>query len=280
MIIFKLPDNLSKWIHQQKSLGNSIGFAPTMGALHEGHLSLISACKQHDNIAVSSIFVNPTQFNNVSDFDKYPTSLEQDILMLHHSGCDAVLVPQVAIMYPADEAKHLAFDLGNLEQILEGKYRPGHFQGVCQIVSKLLKIVQPDTLYLGQKDYQQCLVIQKLIRILGLNIQLRVVPTVREADGLAMSSRNRRLNPQQREKAVTIFETLQYMKHQLSVTPPEAIKQQARQRLTDAGFQVDYAEIADAEDLSSVTEINGPVVLLIAAYLDEIRLIDNIRSDS
>src|SRR5438270_8267338 len=201
MIIFKRAVDLEHYLFEQKRSGRNIGFVPTMGALHKGHLSLISRAGK-SGLVVCSIFVNPTQFNDPEDFKNYPVNIENDMELLVQSGCDVLFLPSVEEIYPAGFSKK-HYDLGPIEFVLEGAHRPGHFQGVCQVVDRLLQIVQPDDLFTGQKDYQQCMVIRKLISLVGMEdrVNLVVVPTVREKDGLAMSSRNLRLNEEQRKKA-------------------------------------------------------------------------------
>ncbi|HEX3767236.1 MAG TPA: pantoate--beta-alanine ligase, partial [Puia sp.] len=193
MILFKRSIDLQQWVSEQKNKGVITGFVPTMGALHEGHMQLITACRSMVGQTICSIFVNPVQFNDPRDFEKYPVSIEKDLQMLYHEGTDVVFLPSVQEIYPAGQTGLETYDLGPLETLLEGRYRPGHFQGVSQVMSRLLKVVQPDHLFMGQKDYQQCLVVQRLIEIMHLPVQFHSVPTVREADGLAQSSRNRRL---------------------------------------------------------------------------------------
>ena len=183
-----------------------------MGALHSGHISLITNSKIQNQLTVSSIFVNPTQFNNAKDFEKYPITLEKDIDQLEKNGCNVLFLPPVEEIYTDGLNKLPHYNLGYLETVLEGKYRPGHFQGVCQVVHRLLNIVQPDYLYLGQKDYQQCMVIKKLIELTQLKINVVISNTLRENDGLAMSSRNMRLNEEERKLSVKIFETLSFIK--------------------------------------------------------------------
>ena len=219
MILFKKITELTHFLAKKKKNGNLIGFVPTMGALHNGHLSLIAQCKMQNTITVSSIFVNPTQFNQAKDFEKYPVTLENDINLLEKAGCDVLFLPSVTEIYPNGIANLPQYQLGYLETVLEGKYRPGHFQGVCQVVHRLLDIVQPNNLYLGQKDYQQCMVIKKLVEITNLNINIVVGSTLREANGLAMSSRNMRLNDDERKKAVKIAETLFFEAEYLSIIP-------------------------------------------------------------
>lgn len=276
MILFKGAGKLSHYISQQKKEGRSIGFVPTMGALHRGHLSLLSAAKKRADLVVCSIFVNPTQFNNPEDFNKYPITLEPDIELLVRHGCDVLFLPSATEIYPS-HYKAPVYDLGRLEQVLEGEYRPGHFQGVCQVVDRLLQIVDTDFLVLGQKDYQQCQVIQRLLLLTDReSISLIIAPTVREDDGLAMSSRNLRLSAAQREKAALLYQTLSKAKAAAATTGLQQIKNTAVDVLTKSGFAVDYFEIVDAATLQPATDAAQPIVALVAAYLDDIRLIDNL----
>jgi pantoate--beta-alanine ligase len=280
MILFKKSRQLSQYLEDQWAKDFKIGFCPTMGALHPGHISLINAAKKANAVTVASIFVNPAQFNDPKDFEKYPVTIERDIDMLEEAGCNILFMPSVNEMYPEGYKTNRQYDLGRLETILEGKYRPGHYQGVCLVVEKLLNIINPDNLYLGQKDYQQCMVIKKLIELMEADkkIKITVCPTLREKEGLAMSSRNIRLTEDERKTAQTIFKTLSYIKENFHTGQFEHLKQKARLLLEQKGFRVDYVEIADAENL---TPISNPgrqpqAVALIAAYLNEIRLIDNL----
>jgi pantoate--beta-alanine ligase len=277
MIIIKTAAALAAFIGNKKIAGKLIGFVPTMGALHQGHITLCTQCKAENDLTVCSIFINPTQFNNAVDFEKYPKTIEADIDMLEKNRCDLLFLPPVNEIYPPDTVKD-TYNLGYLETVLEGKYRPGHFQGVCQVVDRLLRIVQPDTLYLGQKDYQQCMVIKKLVSLKNFHTGIRISETIREADGLAMSSRNTRLNPTERKQAVKIFETLTFIKHHIKPGSLEKIKQEATAYLNGNGFKVDYVEIADASDLALLRDWDAKtkLVILIAAYLNEVRLIDNL----
>jgi pantoate--beta-alanine ligase len=277
MFIFHSRLQLQQFFLQKRLLPLKTGFVPTMGALHEGHLSLIKQANENAEITVCSIFVNPTQFNDPKDFEKYPKTIEHDLEKLVKAGCDILFLPSVKEIYPSGTANNPPYELGYLETVLEGKYRPGHFQGVCQVVDRLLEIVKPDFLLLGQKDFQQCMVVQKLIQNKKINTKLIIGATLREKDGLAMSSRNMRLNSVERKQAVSIYESLMQMKKQLHPGSVESMKEMANQYLTLRGFQVDYVEIANAESLEIITEWNGTdkVVALIAAYLNEIRLIDN-----
>ncbi len=279
MILFKKEEALHNWLDSQRKKGLQIGFVPTMGALHNGHISLIDASKKVNNITVCSLFVNPTQFNNSVDFDKYPITIEKDISQLEEAGCDVLFLPTVEEIYPDGLSIEKKYDLGNLEKILEGEFRPGHYQGVCMVVDRLLKIVLPDNLYLGQKDFQQCLVITKLIELIELKekIAITICPTLRETDGLAMSSRNLRLDEDERSRAPAIFQTLSFIKNNAGKISPSLLKNQAVDMLEEAGFKVDYVEIADCLTFTTIKDWadSKKAMALIAAYNNEIRLIDN-----
>lgn len=276
MILFKKAESLSHYLKTVKQDGKTTGFVPTMGALHAGHLSLLKEAKKLASLTVCSIFVNPTQFNNADDFSNYPITLEQDIEHLVRAGCDVLFLPPVAEIYPAAYQAPV-YPLGYLENVLEGIYRPGHFQGVCQVVDRLLQIVDPGVLLLGQKDFQQCQVIARLLKITGRNnTQLSVAPTIRESDGLAMSSRNLRLNKSQREKATALYQALTEAKEALHTHTPEQVSSRAKQNLEQKGFRVDYFAICDAATLLPATDHSKKLIALVAAYLDNIRLIDNL----
>lgn len=280
MILFKRADDLQLYLETQRKKGKKYGFVPTMGALHQGHVSLIIDAAKYNDFTVCSIFVNPTQFNDPKDFEKYPITLEKDIQILEEAECKVLFLPSVTEMYPDGPVLRTQYDFGHFETILEGKFRPGHFQGVAAIVHRLLDITRPDRLYIGQKDYQQCMIIKSLIEIIDMEdeIELHIRPTLREADGLAMSSRNTRLNPEERKKAPAIFEVLSFIKARLKPGNLEELKTEAVKNLTSKGFKVDYIEVADANDLHRVLEWDGrqKLVGLAAAFLGEVRLIDNI----
>ena len=279
MIICKKPGKLQDFLEKKENQKQQVGFVPTMGALHAGHVSLVTAAKKQNKIVVCSIFVNPTQFNDPEDFKKYPVTLEKDILMFEEVGCNVLFIPSMQDIYPngIDHLKY--YELGFLETALEGKFRPGHFQGVCQVMHRLLEIVLPNNLYLGQKDYQQCMVIKKLIELIGLNdrIKVNICPTLREDDGLAMSSRNTRLSPDDRKKATTISAALRYIKENLKAGDTKKIKDEAKEMLMQKGFRIDYMELADAGTLKLVEHWDGKqkIVALAAAFLNAVRLIDN-----
>lgn len=278
MILFKKGDELKKYLIKQASIGHTIGFVPTMGALHEGHLSLIRSAKEKTDLVVCSIFVNPTQFNDQRDYLHYPKTIDQDIFLLEKSTCDVLFLPDVQEIYP-DGYLPLHYELGSLETLLEGKYRPGHFQGVCQVVDRLLTIVLPSLLFLGQKDYQQCMVIEKLISIQQYPTQLYIVPTMREASGLAMSSRNLRLSEEDRIKATAIYTGLTSIQSRLKTGSVQQLCDEVAADLLRSGFEkVDYISIANAQTLEPIEEWDGqtPLVALAAAFLSGVRLIDNI----
>jgi len=277
MIIYKKVIDISIFLTRHRVDGKTIGLVPTMGALHKGHISLINESKKANDLTVCSIFVNPTQFNDKSDLEKYPITLEADIVMLYNSGCDVLFLPSVDEIYPENTVLG-HFDLGSLETLLEGKYRPGHFQGVCQVVHRLLDIIQPTNLFLGQKDYQQCMVIQKLIELKNIDTVLIICPTVREDSGLAMSSRNMRLSDKSRESSVMIYQSLLFIKDNIALLPIESIEKHVSEKLLTTGFnQIDYVEICNAKTLESLSHYNSPIptVALIAAFIDGVRLIDN-----
>lgn len=257
--------------------GLSIAFVPTMGALHQGHISLLEKVKATNTVIVSSIFVNPTQFNEAGDFEKYPKTIDKDVYKLEKAGCDILFLPSVKEMYPNGSIQNKKYHLGYLDTVLEGASRPGHFQGVCQVMERLLGIVQPDRLVLGQKDYQQCMVITKLVSLTETPIGILIGDTLREHDGVAMSSRNLRLSEDARSKAPLIYETLVWIKQQIKPGNLQSIKKRAADNLNAGGFKTDYVEIAAAKSLQIVDDWDGQsaLVILIAAFIDDIRLIDN-----
>lgn len=277
MIIVKEAKTLDRYILQEKAKGSVIGFVPTMGALHRGHLALIERSRQHAGFTVCSIFVNPTQFNNAGDFRRYPNVIEKDIALLAEAGTDMLYLPSVEEIYPGGTDGLEQYELGYLETVLEGQYRPGHFQGVCLVMQRLLSMVRPHRLLMGLKDYQQCMVVKRLLQLMRSDIEFIACPTIREPDGLAMSSRNMRLSPEDRKKAPAIYRALDYIKKELRAGELTGLKAKAGQQLTEAGFKVDYTEIAHAETLQIMDSWNGkdPLVALVAAFLNEVRLIDN-----
>ncbi|WP_210489857.1 pantoate--beta-alanine ligase [Rufibacter aurantiacus] len=256
--------------------GQRIGFVPTMGALHEGHLSLIRAAKSQNDITVCSVFVNPVQFNNAEDYRLYPRLLEADAQMLNQEGCDVLFAPTAEEMYR--QKARLSFDFGELEQVMEGAHRPGHFNGVATVVSKLFHLVKPHQAFFGQKDLQQFAIIQQLVLDLSFDLELVCFPIIREEDGLAMSSRNRRLTPEQRAVAPHLYEALQLLQTQLQSKPVAEAKKETEAFLASfPEIRLEYLEVVHAQTLQPVEEISAgvPVALCLAAFLGEVRLIDN-----
>jgi len=278
MILIKRSEDLRKNLDSLRTSGVKTGFVPTMGALHQGHIELIAACRQRSEYCICSIFVNPAQFNDPEDFKKYPKSLEKDIEMLEKAGTDLVFIPSVDEIYPSGDKNLETYDLGTLETLLEGRYRPGHFQGVCQVMNRLLQLVKPDYLFMGQKDYQQCLVVKKLISLIESTVEFQIVPTIREPGGLALSSRNRRLSGDEKLIAETIFAVLNSIKKELKPGDTRFLTETAVKKLNSSGFRTDYVSIARQNDLLPVENWDGRelVVALIAAFLGEVRLIDNL----
>lgn len=279
MIIFKRIGDIKEYVHKERAQGRQVGFVPTMGALHSGHLSLITAARDGGALVVCSIFVNPTQFNDKTDFEKYPISVDADIELLIQAGCDVLFLPSVAEMYPDGTDAMKTYDFGYLDTILEGAQRPGHFKGVGQVVARLLDIVRPDKLYLGQKDYQQCMVIRKLAELMGAGApEIVICPTQREADGLAMSSRNRRLTEPQRILAGTIYQCLVSIESKQDTDSFSIVRKECKDILNAKGFVTEYVALADARDLTLLDDYkkDAPMVALIAAKIGDIRLIDNV----
>jgi pantoate--beta-alanine ligase len=276
MQIFREIASIRKFINEQKAAGKSVGLVPTMGALHEGHLSLVKKSLAETNFTVVSIFVNPIQFNNPSDFTKYPQTFDSDVALLEPTGCHVIFKPSAKEMY--DSPVQMKLDFGELDRILEGKFRPGHFSGVGIVVAKLFNIIKPDVAYFGQKDYQQFLVIRKLIDDLSFPIKLVSIEIVREAGGLAMSSRNKRLSDGDRKKAAVIFRSLTMAKDILKEKKIAVVQTAVDAMLKQSGLRLEYLELADRRSLGLLSEYdpNVPAVLLIAAYMGEVRLIDNI----
>ncbi len=267
-------------IRNKKSRGASIGFVPTMGALHEGHLQLIRRSCAENDFTVCSIFVNPIQFNNPEDLKKYPRTLDRDEKLLDGAGCDLIFVPGTDEMYPDNQADDLDIDFGMLDKVMEGKYRPGHFKGVAVVVKKLFEIVAPDRAYFGKKDFQQLAIIQHLVKSLSMPVTIVPCNTVREPDGLAMSSRNMRLSASERLIAPRIYEVLSKVKDELDRKSVAEVKIWATRSIEEvAGLSVEYFEISDQETLLPIQQAGAKdrAVAFVAVKLGEVRLIDNIE---
>ncbi len=278
MIIFKKAVELAKYLENQTVTNKNIGFVPTMGALHIGHISLVNASKKQCKITVVSIFVNPTQFNNKEDLAKYPQPIDKDIALLEAANCDVLYLPSVAEMYPNGIEKIVHYNIAPLDTTLEGEFRPGHFQGVCNVVHTLLLQVTPTHLFMGAKDYQQCMVVRQLIAIENLPVNLCIQPTERAATGLALSSRNARLSDTGREKAASIYAALQYIKDNKNNITWEQAKTKAEKIVAAQGLENEYWILANALNLLPLKEFSTtePMVVVVATWLEGVRLIDNL----
>jgi pantoate--beta-alanine ligase len=266
------------YLSRQKAAGKTIGFVPTMGALHEGHLELMRRARQENDLLVVSIFVNPIQFNNADDLKKYPRTLEEDIEKLESVQCDVLFAPTVEEMYPEKVTRQ--YDFGQLDKVMEGKFRPGHFNGVAVVVKKLFDIVQPHRAYFGEKDFQQLVIIKKLVEMENIPVEIVPCPIVREPDGLAMSSRNRLLTPEQRKEAPFIYETLLEAKRRRHHICANPLRQMIINRFEgNENFKLEYFDIVNDKTLQPITGWNDKVgtVACVAAWLGNVRLIDNIR---
>ena len=278
MFLFKKVADLQKYLDNKRDTGNVIGFVPTMGALHEGHLSLIRQSKEQSDITVCSIFVNPTQFNDVADLDKYPRTTGADIDLLTSVDTNVLFLPPVEEVYPPGLDTNLTLDFGDLAKVMEGEFRPGHFDGMAQVVWRLLTIIGPDKLFMGQKDFQQLAIVRSMLKQMQSNIELIMCPIVREEDGLAMSSRNVRLTPENRAVAPIIQKTLQEAKLMIGNKTPSEVQDWAMKTLKDLDFKPEYFDIVDGITLQSIKSFKDSdfVVACTAAWGGDVRLIDNL----
>ena len=278
-VITSIPE-MKRLLRKERKIHSSIGFVPTMGALHDGHLSLIRKSTTENDYTVCSIFVNPVQFNNPADLEKYPRSQREDISLLESAGCDLVLLPEVKEMYPGGTIVSPDVDFGLLDKVLEGKFRPGHFKGVAVAVKRLFDLVEPRKAYFGKKDYQQLLVIRKLVRDLDLPVEIVACPTVREPDGLAMSSRNMRLTIHERKVAPLIYQVLLKVREKAGTLPVRDLANWAIKKISEnPEFSVEYFEIVDSETLLTLTnwKPKEKALACTAVYLGDVRLIDNME---
>lgn len=278
MIVFERAEGLSKYIALLKGKNHSVGFVPTMGALHEGHVRLIERAVAENTTVVVSVFVNPTQFNDKADLERYPRTPELDYEKCELAGATIVFAPTVEEIYPQPDTR--VFDFGNLDKVMEGQFRPGHFNGVVQVVSRLFDIVMPTRAYFGKKDFQQLAIIRRMVAMLSYPVEIVACDTVRESDGLARSSRNLLLTPAHRQSAPLIYKTLTEARNLKGEKPvKETIDWVESQINADPNLRVEYFQVADAETLEPVTEWNGSRQLVgcIAVWAGKIRLIDNIQ---
>jgi pantoate--beta-alanine ligase len=272
--ISELENQLQGYRHK----GETIGLVPTMGALHQGHASLVERCVADNKISIVSLFVNPTQFNNKEDLKHYPRTPEKDHELLERLGVDYVFSPSVEEMYPEEDKR--VFDFGQLDKVMEGEFRPGHFNGVAQIVSKLFDIVKPDNAYFGEKDFQQLAIVKDMVRQLQMPVNIIGMPIVRESSGLAMSSRNQRLSEEQKKNASEVYKVLNESKLMIDkFIPYELINYVSESINKVSGIKVEYFQIVDGDNLQPVTSWSDSdyIVGCIALFCGEVRLIDNIR---
>jgi len=282
MVVFNKIKPVSEWVANQKKEGKSIGFVPTMGALHKGHLALVEQAGRENDLVVCSIFVNPIQFNNKEDLKKYPRTIESDLKKLDGAGCDAIFIPDAEEMYPAGHQTK-TYDFGRLDKVMEGRFRQGHFNGVAIVVKKLFEIVQPHRAYFGEKDFQQLQIVRSLVTQEKLGIQVIGCPTVREAGGLALSSRNTRLTEAQRREASRIYQALVKARDMYPASPVDQIKQQISDLINASPeLELEYAEIVCPDTLLPVTRSgrNTSAVACVAVHAGKVRLIDNMYLNS
>jgi pantoate--beta-alanine ligase len=280
MITTKTIAELKNYLLKIREKRQNIGFIPTMGALHAGHISLIERAKSENNIVVCSIFVNPTQFNDPKDLVRYPRTLESDSNSLQNAGCQVLFLPEVAEMYPGGTSSPPVIELGNLDKVMEGSQRPGHFAGVTQIVSRLLMAVEPSRAYFGQKDFQQLAIVKELVRQTGFHTEIIGCPIIREENGLAMSSRNTFLSKEERSTASGIYKTLSHIRSLADSKPVSFLLEIAKKEIAAyPGMNLEYFEIVNDQTLTPVTTLTDAsgIVACIAVRLGKVRLIDNIQ---
>lgn len=278
MEIVRTATGLEEMLQRFRLQEQTIGFVPTMGALHEGHATLVRQCAAENDVCVVSIFVNPTQFNNKEDLKHYPRTPEQDHTLLERTGADIIFAPSEEEMYPEPDKR--VFDFGMLDKVMEGQFRPGHFNGVAQVVSKLFSFVRPDKAYFGEKDFQQLAIVREMVRQLELSVEIVGVPIVREADGLAMSSRNQRLSEEEKKNAAEIYRVLQESTRLSDDLTPGQLTDFVIGEINNVrGLNVEYFEIVDGNTLQLISSLEKSdfSVGCIAVFCGEVRLIDNIR---
>ncbi len=277
MKVFSKSSEVSQFLKTLKREGKTIGFVPTMGYLHEGHLSLVRCSKRDNDITVVSIFVNPTQFGKNEDYDRYPRDLQRDLNLLQKEGVDVVFAPSVEDMYPEGYSTYV--EETELSKLWEGAFRPGHFRGVCTVVTKLFNVVKPDRAYFGEKDYQQLKIIQKMVKDLNMDVEVIGCPIVRESDGLAMSSRNVYLSPEERKQATAIYESFKLAQKLIKegLRDPRKLEEELKKFLASFPLikEIDYVAVVNSETLQPVKEIKGGERILVAIRMPSARLIDN-----
>ncbi len=277
METFKSANKITDRVNTWRVAGKKVGFVPTMGALHDGHLSLVRRCLNEQDICLVSIFVNPTQFNEKKDLEAYPRTEHRDLEMLRENGCHAAFVPSVNEVYPKDQREYGTIDLAGLDKTLEGEFRPGHFEGVVEVMQRLLHIIPCNVLYMGQKDWQQTTIVNHMIRQMDMEVSLIRCPTQREKDGLAMSSRNERLSKEDRKRSGTIYRVLNQARLWAEKKKPREIEASAIEYLRGAGLTPEYFKIIDGDTLEGINEWGNErlVVACTAVWAGQVRLIDN-----
>ena len=279
MFICKRVSHLQAWLTSQRNQSRTVGFVPTMGALHKGHLSLVEASRQVCDITCASIFVNPRQFNNPNDLKNYPRPVEADIRALYAAKTDVIFIPEISDMYPPDDPYQTSFEPGRLAETMEGEFRPGHFKGMVDVVYRLLRIVAPDQLLLGQKDFQQAAIITQLVQETALPVKVTISPTVREVNGLAMSSRNMRLSDEGKEAASIIYRELVNGKNAFeNRMPASVISEQMMDTYRSHGLDPEYVAVVDGISLQPVEHYDDSdyIVACCAVKVEDVRLIDNL----
>lgn len=279
MKIIHLTKDIEAEIKAIKSAGKTVGFVPTMGALHNGHKALVAQSVNENDYSIVSIFVNPTQFNNATDLEKYPRNLDKDAELLKNIGCHIIFAPDPDEIYLPEELNGpFEFDFGGLDKVMEGKFRPGHFNGVVQIVSKLFQLIQPDKAYFGEKDFQQLAIIHRMVETMNINTLIVDHPIVREASGLALSSRNERLKVEERKNAIEISKVLFESRNFAQDLSPTNLTKWVIDRINNVpNLKVEYFEIVDTVSLQTIEKWDTKAVGCIAVFCGEVRLIDNIR---
>lgn len=273
-------ETLGKWVGNRTLKQIKIGFVPTMGALHKGHISLIDRAKSENDVVICSVFVNPTQFNNASDLTNYPRTIESDVVLLEEAGCDAVFIPSITEIYPdyPQETTFVDVPLAPLNEVMEGAFRKGHFEGVVNVVYRLFDLVKPNSAYFGLKDFQQVAIIKHMVSYLNLPVQIVSCPTTRTIEGLAKSSRNARLTEEHKKEALIIYNTLQLGKSMAYSTTPDEVREKMLGFFNKGNLKLEYIEIVNPNTLESLSDkwVSG-AVCCIAAYCGEVRLIDNMQ---
>jgi pantoate--beta-alanine ligase len=276
MEVIRSANEMTAFSERARSNGNTVGFVPTMGALHQGHASLVKKSAERNDYTVVSVFVNPTQFNDASDLETYPRTFEADQELLSDLGVQVMFYPSVEEVYPENEPKK--YDLDGLDEIMEGPNRPGHFNGVVQVVTRLFDIVKPDNSYFGQKDFQQLAILKHMTTKLGYQVRIEGCPTIRESSGLAMSSRNMRLTDNDKEQALTIYKTLIYLRDNIeSLGIQRAVRSALISISNNPAVELEYLELVEPSNLSIATDQSNEIQACIAAWVGGVRLIDNMR---